>query len=168
MVYKHAEGDPELYARLVEAGCEVRIAGGSCLGERLGAVAGVRLFAFLAQEHMPAFLCELDCFVFRTSSRWYETFGRVVAEAMACGLPVVCERDSGAGDYIVHGETGFLAGTDREALDTIIALKNDPALRARIGESARRAMEQRYSTQRVAAICDFYLQSPSDAVASCS
>ena len=80
----------------------------------------------------------------------------------------VCERDSGAGDYIVHGKTGFLVGTDREALDTIIALKNDPALRARIGESARRAMEQRYSAQRVAAICDFYLQSPSDAVASCS
>jgi glycosyltransferase involved in cell wall biosynthesis len=76
---------------------------------------------------------------------------------MACGLPVVCERDSGAADYIVHGETGFLVSTDQEAFDAIIALKNDPALRARIGENARRSMEQRYSAPRVAAIRDFYL-----------
>jgi glycosyltransferase involved in cell wall biosynthesis len=48
----------------------------------------------------------------------------------------VCEQDSGASDYIVHDETGFLAGTDREALDAIIALKNDPDLRARIGQRA--------------------------------
>jgi glycosyltransferase involved in cell wall biosynthesis len=160
VAYKHAEGDPELYARLVESGCEIRIAGGSCLGEHLGAVPGVTLLPFVAQENLPAFLRELDCFVFRTSSRWYETFGRVVAEAMACGLPVVCERDSGAADYIVHGETGFLVSTDQEAFDAIIALKNDLVLCARIGESARRSMEQRYSAQRVAAIRDFYLEGP--------
>jgi glycosyltransferase involved in cell wall biosynthesis len=155
--YKHAESDPELYARLAERGCEVRIAGGSCLGDRLGAVPGVTLLPFVAQERLPAFFHELDCFVFRTSSRWYETFGRVVAEAMACGVPVVCERDSGAADYVAHGETGFLVDTDQEAFDAIIALKNDPALRARIGDGARRAMAERYSDGRVAAIRDFYL-----------
>ncbi len=164
--YKHAESDPELYARLAESGCEVRIAGGSCLGERLGAVPGVTLLPFVAQENLPAFLHELDCFVFRTSSRWYETFGRVVAEAMACGIPVVCERDSGAADYVRHGETGFLADTDQEAFDAIIALRDDPELRVRIGESARRAMEQRYSAERVAAIRDFYLAGAPTSMAS--
>ena len=69
------------------------------------------------------------------------TFGRIVMEAMACGLPVVCERDSGAAEYIEHGETGFLVDSDQEALETVLMLKGDPSLRGRIGAAACRASE---------------------------
>jgi glycosyltransferase involved in cell wall biosynthesis len=96
--------------------------------------------------------------VYRTSSQWYEAFGRIVVEAMACGVPVVCERDSGAAEYIEHGETGFLVETDQEAIDAVLMLRADPALRTRIASAARRAVEQRYSRDAIAAIRSFYLR----------
>ncbi len=80
-------------------------------------------------------------------------------EAMACGLPVVCERDSGAAEYIEHGETGFLVDSDQEALETVLMLKGDPSLRGRSGAAACRASEKRYSGEAIAAIRNYYLRS---------
>jgi glycosyltransferase involved in cell wall biosynthesis len=40
-----------------------------------------------------------------------ETFGLVIVEAMACGLPVVATDWDGYRDLVVHGETGFLTPT---------------------------------------------------------
>jgi glycosyltransferase involved in cell wall biosynthesis len=40
--------------------------------------------------------------------RWEEPFGLVIAEAMACGTPVVAFRRGAAPEIIVDGETGFL------------------------------------------------------------
>ena len=55
-------------------------------------------------------------------------------EAMACGLPVVCGRRGGYADYIVHGVNGFLFDTSEQAVALILKLRDDAALRARIGE----------------------------------
>jgi glycosyltransferase involved in cell wall biosynthesis len=118
----------------------------------------IHLLPAVPQAELPAFLRSLDCFLYRTSSQWYETFGRVVMEAMACGLPVVCERESGAAEYIEHGKTGFLVASDQEALETVLMLKDDPSLRTRIASAARQAVEERYSLEAIAAIRSFYLQ----------
>jgi len=40
--------------------------------------------------------------------RWDEPFGLVMAEAMACGTPVVAYRRGAAGEIVVDGETGYL------------------------------------------------------------
>ena len=79
-------------------------------------------------------------------------------EAMACGLPVVCERDSGAAEYIEYGETAFLVDSDQEAFETVLMLKDDPSLRAWVGAAARRASEKRYSGEAIAAIRNYYLE----------
>lgn len=42
---------------------------------------------------------------------WEEPFGLVMAEAMACGTPVLALRRGAAPEVVVHGETGFLADT---------------------------------------------------------
>jgi hypothetical protein len=42
--------------------------------------------------------------------------GRVVTEAMACGLPVVCHESGGYAEIIEHGRNGFLFDTQQEAL----------------------------------------------------
>ncbi|KAF6512384.1 Glycosyltransferase [Geobacillus stearothermophilus] len=41
------------------------------------------------------------------SSRWYETQGMVVSEAMACGVPAIVAETSAASEFIINGKTGL-------------------------------------------------------------
>jgi len=70
-----------------------------------------------------------------------ETFGNVVLEAMASGLPVVSADAPSARALIAHGRTGFLCpSTDMEAYaEAIGSLAGSPALRHEIGMAAREA-----------------------------
>jgi glycosyltransferase involved in cell wall biosynthesis len=122
---KHHADDPELYRRLVENGCRIRIMGPSpSLEAQLGGSESVELLPMFAQEaHL--FLQGLDCFFYRTSEGWSEPSGRVVTEAMACGLPVVCHESGGYAEIIEHGRNGFLFDTQQEALEILLRLKED-------------------------------------------
>lgn len=108
---------------------------------------------------MPAeeFLQSLDCFLYRTSPRWVEPSGRVVVEAMACGLPVVCHRSGGYSEYIEHGEDGFLFDSQFEALRLVMKLARDEGLRRSIGKAARRKAESLFSEEERSRIVQFYL-----------
>jgi len=81
-----------------------------------------------------------------------ESFGAVVAEAMAVGLPVVAGRDSGAVPWVV-GDDGVLVDVRSPAaiaaaLDTLLG---DAAARERIGRGARDAVARRFSAAGVVA-----------------
>ncbi|MCB2156761.1 glycosyltransferase family 4 protein [bacterium] len=68
-----------------------------------------------------------------------EAFGLVVAEAQACGTPVIGSRVGGIPENIVDGETGFLvdpASPDQIA-EKVILLLDDPMLRAQLGAQGR-------------------------------
>lgn len=63
----------------------------------------------------------------------FDTFGLVVLEAMACGLPVIVSSSVGAQDLIVEGKNGFIIGdiTDYETIaDKILFLFQDHNLRS--------------------------------------
>jgi glycosyltransferase involved in cell wall biosynthesis len=64
-----------------------------------------------------------------------ETFGNVTLEAMACGLPVVAARATGATTLVKDGETGTLVEPGHIAYfaDAIQRYIQDPALRAAHG-----------------------------------
>jgi UDP-glucose:(heptosyl)LPS alpha-1,3-glucosyltransferase len=82
----------------------------------------------------------------------FETYGMVIAEAMAAGLPVITSRAAGAAELIEHGENGWLTAEpwDTDAIATgLRALAADPALRARVGQAARTRIAA-YSWDRVA------------------
>jgi glycosyltransferase involved in cell wall biosynthesis len=67
-----------------------------------------------------------------------------ILEAMAMGRTVVCSRTTGQTDVIVDGETGmYVPPGDPAALRrAIIALLDDPERARRMGEAARRHVEQ--------------------------
>jgi glycosyltransferase involved in cell wall biosynthesis len=132
---KHHAEDAALYRRLAAAGCRVRIMGGTCLAGELAGVAGVELLPAGA-EAPRAFLHTLDCFVYRTAESWFEGFGRVVFEAMACGLPVVCARRGGYADYLTSGRDALVFDTSHEAASWVLRLRDDATLRQRLGDAA--------------------------------
>ena len=154
---KHHTDDPALYLRLVNHGCRVRIMGGTCLETVLKCDESVTLMPEGAYE-ARTFLQGLDCFYYRTSDKWLEPYGRVVAEAMACGLPVVCHNRGGFTELIDHGRNGFLFNTNEEACNILLRLKEDSVLRKTIGIAARQTIEEIYSPSRRAEIINFYLR----------
>ena len=154
---KHHRADPALYLRLVNHDCRIRIMGATCLANALQGIESIELLpAGVEEPHI--FLRSLDCFYYRTAVWWTEPYGRVVAEAMACGLPVVCEDRGGYVELIDHGRNGFLFSTDQEAFEILLRLKEDRVLAQSIGRAARATIEEIYSPARRAEIIKFYLR----------
>jgi glycosyltransferase involved in cell wall biosynthesis len=80
-----------------------------------------------------------------TTQRWMEQFGRVIAEAMGAGLPVVGSR-SGAIPEVI-GEAGLVVdeGNAKGLANALRSLLADDELRKRLGRLARLRFEQQFS-----------------------
>lgn len=89
-----------------------------------------------------------------------ETFGNVTSEAMACGVPVVAARATGAMDLVVEGETGFLVPPrDVTAYaDAIERLARDAEMRTRFGALGHARMRAQVWPQVNQAVLDAYLE----------
>ena len=91
----------------------------------------------------------------RTTPRWKEQFGRVIIEAMACGVPVV-GSDSGEIPRLIETTNGGLVFREGDAGDLaarLLALLEDPTRRRQTGEAGRQSVTDRYSYEAVAAPC---------------
>lgn len=80
---------------------------------------------------------------------WYEPFGMVALEAMACGVPVVASAVGGLRDLVVDGETGLHAPArdPMRIAQAIRTLTHDSALRFRCATQGRqRALEYAWSS----------------------
>lgn len=99
--------------------------------------AGTRTGADLAAHYASA-----DLFLFGSLT---ETYGNVVAEAMASGLPVVAYRSAASAELVVDGFSGrSVAPGDADAFVTAaLGLALDDTLREDIGRQARLDMEAR-------------------------
>jgi glycosyltransferase involved in cell wall biosynthesis len=82
-----------------------------------------------------------------------ETFGRVLAEAQACGVPVLGSALGGIPEALDDGVTGrLLPPGDVAAWAAAIAeLAADRALRERMGRAGRAFVEKRFAADRIAA-----------------
>lgn len=67
-----------------------------------------------------------------------EGFGMVMAEALACGCPVIASSNTGAADFFTDGEEGYIFPSgDTDALaQKIVQLYSDPQLLAEMSEKA--------------------------------
>lgn len=154
--YKFHPGAEGFFRTLARKGIPVRMMGATVLADGLGDEAGVELLP-VDTEPTNAFLRSLDCFVYRTHCYFPEPWGRVVAEAMATGLPVVAHATGGFAQIIEHGRNGFLFHTDEEALAIVEALSVSVALRQRIGRAARETVEALYSEAAFDRYWQFYI-----------
>lgn len=73
--------------------------------------------------------------------------GLKVLQYQAAGLPVVANPVGVQADFVRTGETGFRASTMDEWVRAIRALASDRELRKRLGATARREVEARYSVE---------------------
>jgi glycosyltransferase involved in cell wall biosynthesis len=99
---------------------------------------------------MPAWFRSADLVV---CSPWYEPFGIVPLEAMACGTPVVATAVGGLTDTVVNGVTGLhVPPRQRDQLTGALrSLLGDPVRRKVFGAAGRDRACSRYSWQRVTA-----------------
>jgi D-inositol-3-phosphate glycosyltransferase len=108
----------------------------------------VRLVGQIPRADVPALLRSADVVV---SVPWYEPFGMVPLEAMACGVPVVASAVGGHLDTVVDGRTGLLvpardAGALAQRLRELLA---DPARLTAIGSAAAARARSRYGWDRI-------------------
>jgi glycosyltransferase involved in cell wall biosynthesis len=119
------------------------------LAERIGVRDRVRMPGQISRRSMPALLRSADAVV---CTPWYEPFGIVPLEAMACGVPVVATAVGGLTDTVVDGVTGTLIPPQRPD-DLACALRDllaDRTTRDGYGIAGRDRVHSRYSWDRVA------------------
>jgi glycosyltransferase involved in cell wall biosynthesis len=134
------------------------------LAESAGCADRVRFLGRVDHEDIPALMAGADVVA---SVPWYEPFGIVPVEAMACGRPVVATAVGGQLDTVVHEETGLLVEPrhPEQVAAAIRRLLGDELLRRRYGENAARRAESydwREIARRTERVYDEVLQRSGD------
>jgi D-inositol-3-phosphate glycosyltransferase len=144
-------------------GVELVIAGGPSVGElesdpdvcrlrsiarQLGVEGSVEFLGAVGRDEVPGLLRSADVVA---CCPWYEPFGMVAVEAMACGRPVVATAVGGLAETVVDGKTGLLVPPRRpdRVARAIGSVLENPRLRRRLGRAAS-TRGRRYGWDRVA------------------
>ncbi|MEO5896074.1 MAG: glycosyltransferase [Vicinamibacterales bacterium] len=117
-----------------------------------GIASRVHFLGHLGDEEVIAHLHACDVFVLPSVTR-AETFGVVQLEAMACGKPVVStDLPTGVPWVNRHQHSGLVVPPrDAKALASALTmLVSDPSMRQRMGEFARRRVEQEFLAEQMA------------------
>ena len=112
----------------------------------------VRLARDVGHSDMPGYLRAMDllCVPSRTTSRWKEQFGRMLIEAMACGVPVLAS-DSGEIPYVVQDAAVVIPENDlAQWTESIDRLTADSTMRARLAASGLERARSEFSWPVVA------------------
>ena len=87
----------------------------------------------LRGEELAAAYANMDLFVFPSHT---DTFGNVVLEALASGVPAIVTPDGGPCTIVRDGHTGRIA-TDQDFAAAVVSVLGDPAKHAAMREAAR-------------------------------
>jgi len=124
--------------------CLLVVGDGPYLEEMKRATRGLPCFfcGYLTGEELACAYASSDIFVFPSTT---DTFGNVVMEAQASGLPVIVSDEGGPCENMLPGETGLMVpGDDVAALTRAMRkLAATPQKAARMGRAARRYMAER-------------------------
>jgi glycosyltransferase involved in cell wall biosynthesis len=112
---------------------------------------------YMKGEALSQAYASADVFVFPSA---LETFGLVVVEAMAAGLPVVASRVGGVADVVDEGRTGytFEVGDIRALVDGVRQVTADRARMTFMGQTARSFAETQSWPAMMDEVVDLYAQ----------
>jgi glycosyltransferase involved in cell wall biosynthesis len=146
-------GDLVAAVRRLDPPVDLLLAGDGALREALDGqpIPGsrVRVLTGVSHDRMADVYGRMDVLALpsRTTPRWKEQFGRVIVEALWCGLPVV-GSDSGEIPWLVERTGGGMVFPEGDigALSARLAqLRGDPELRARLAATGRAAVERSFA-----------------------
>jgi glycosyltransferase involved in cell wall biosynthesis len=132
---------PEIYARAREFIPELRlvIAGTGPAEQQLReALPEASFLGWVDAERLGELYAGLDLFVFPSR---FDTFGNVVLEAFARGMPVLAYNCKGPKDIVENGANGYLVNTREDMVQRIVEHFGDPARHASMRAAAMRRVE---------------------------
>jgi glycosyltransferase involved in cell wall biosynthesis len=148
-------------------GAALRFVGNGPLRAELEARAATRgvtleIDATIAHADMPTAYARFDVLALpsRTTPTWSEQFGRVLVEALWCGVPVV-GTDSGEIPWVVESTGGGVIvpeGDARALREALRRLRDDPGLRRELAARGRERVRAQFSVEAVAARLDAALR----------
>ncbi len=122
------------------------------LAERLGDCA--TFLGWLEGGQLPAAYASADMFVFPSAT---DTFGQVVLEAQASGVPVLAVDAGGPRSLIEHRVSGLLCPPEPQAMgEALLELARSPLLRERIASAAAAAARKRTWEAALERLADGY------------
>jgi glycosyltransferase involved in cell wall biosynthesis/predicted metal-dependent phosphoesterase TrpH len=135
--------DAFLAARARDPRLHLCLAGGGPESERLRERLGdhATFLGWLEGEELARTYASADVFLFASRT---DTFGQVLLEAQASGLPAVAVAEGGPLSLIEHDRSGLLAAPDPDALaEAVLAVAGSPVLARRLAEGGRAAASER-------------------------
>ncbi len=139
--------DPRLHLVLAGGGPEQE-----ALRRRLGETA--TFLGWLEGEHLARAYASADAFLFASRT---DTFGQVILEAQASGLPVVAVGEGGPTSLIETGESGLLVEPDADALaEAVLSLSTGPLLAERLRRGGLAAVRERTWERSLRALAGGY------------
>jgi glycosyltransferase involved in cell wall biosynthesis/predicted metal-dependent phosphoesterase TrpH len=145
-----------LRARRVDPRLHLLLAGGGPEEEDLRARLGehATFLGWLEGENLARAYASADVFLFCSTT---DTYGQVVLEAGASGVPVVAVAEGGPASLIENRHTGMLCRPDPDHIvGTVLQLAASPLLRRHLGASAARAARERSWGQAMGQLADGY------------
>ncbi len=108
----------------------------------------IEYLGVLRQREVLDLMGDSKCLIF--PSEWYETFGRVAAEAYSRGTPVIAAGLGAMAEIVDEGRTGFhfQAGNPRDLARVINLAEKSPRQLAAMRLEARREFELKYTAER--------------------
>jgi phosphatidylinositol alpha 1,6-mannosyltransferase len=110
----------------------------------------------LSGEPLARAYANMDIFAFPSHT---DTFGNVVQEALACGVPAVVTENGGPRFIVRHGVTGFVTASDGEFCGRIVQMAREESRRREMGRAARRQVEDQSWDRVFQEVYDAYARS---------
>jgi glycosyltransferase involved in cell wall biosynthesis/predicted metal-dependent phosphoesterase TrpH len=151
-----------LRARAADPRLHLLLAGGGPEEDELRARLGedATFLGWLEGDALARAYASADIFLFCSTT---DTYGQVVLEAGASGVPVVAVAEGGPASLVEHRHTGMLCQPDPDRIaGTVLQLAASPLLCRHLGASAARAARERSWGRAMEQLADGYRRALGD------